>query len=118
MISIFFSTCYVHLLTLFAESIEKMVTSMLAKKEICPTLKVIECHFGGDSETFDVGKKCDIRVDAADAKEDGFNDNSFGNYDSWTFDHDEASSVVNEGSNLDPTFYDHHEVVCVIFFVT
>ncbi|XWS11256.1 hypothetical protein CRYUN_Cryun38cG0068400 [Craigia yunnanensis] len=103
------------------ESIEKMVTSMLAKKEICPTLEVIECHFGGDnqrsSETFDVGQKRDIRVDAADANEDGFNDNSFRNYESWTFDHDEASSVVNKGSNLDPTFYDHHEIrgCCEIF---
>ncbi|XVF77380.1 hypothetical protein PTKIN_Ptkin14bG0038400 [Pterospermum kingtungense] len=95
------------------ESIEKMVINMLSKKEICPILKVIECHFGGDnqrsSETFDLGQKFDIRVDADDANEARFNYNSFGNYDPWTFDHDEVSSTVNEGSDLDPTFYDHHE---------
>ncbi|XVE50712.1 hypothetical protein DITRI_Ditri01bG0185300 [Diplodiscus trichospermus] len=99
-------------LGIYEESIEKMVTNMLAKKEICPTLKVIECHFGGDnqrsSETFDIGQKRDFGVDAADANVAGL-DNSFGNYDLWTFDNDEVSSVVNEGSNTHPAFYDQHE---------
>ncbi|XVF03803.1 hypothetical protein REPUB_Repub05bG0024400 [Reevesia pubescens] len=92
------------------ESVEEMVTNMLSKNEICPTLKVIISQFGEDnqrsSETFDGGQKCDIRVDAADANEVGFNENSLGNYDPWAFDNDEASSIVDEGSNLGPS---HHE---------
>ncbi|XP_017979600.1 PREDICTED: condensin complex subunit 2 [Theobroma cacao] len=95
------------------ESVEKMVTNMLAKNEICPTLKVIVCHFDEDnqrsSETFDVGQKCDIRVDTANAYEAESDDTLLENYDACIFDHDEVSSGVNEGSNFDRTIHDHHE---------
>ncbi|XVE50716.1 hypothetical protein DITRI_Ditri01bG0185700 [Diplodiscus trichospermus] len=46
--------------------------------------------------------------DAADVNVAGL-DNSFGNCDSWTFDNDEVSSVVNEGSNTHLAFYDQHK---------
>ncbi|OMP04366.1 Condensin complex subunit 2/barren, partial [Corchorus olitorius] len=94
------------------ESVEMMVTNMLAKNEICPTLKVIRYHFGEDqrsSGTFDVGQKCDISLDTADAYEAALYDDSLGNDDAWNFDHDEVSSVVNEDSNVDPTSHHHHE---------
>ncbi|OMO83525.1 Condensin complex subunit 2/barren [Corchorus capsularis] len=94
------------------ESGEMMVANMLEKNEICPTLKVIRYHFREDqrsSGTFDVGQKCDISFYTADAYEAALFDDSLGNDDAWNFDHDEVSSVVNEGSNVDPTSHHHHE---------
>lgn len=110
----FFSSCYIYLFIFFAESIEQMVMNMPAKNEISPTLRDIVCHLDEDnqrsSQTFNVDEKFDFRAEASDGNEADLDNNSFGNHEAWSFDHDEETSVVNESSSFDPPFHGHHEV--------
>ncbi|GKV39604.1 hypothetical protein SLEP1_g47352 [Rubroshorea leprosula] len=97
------------------ECIENMVMNMQTKNEISPTLRDIVLHFGKDNErleqTFHVNQNFDILVDAFDEEAD-LGNNSIGDHEAWTSDHDEVSCVVNETSSFGPTFNNLHEENC------
>lgn len=109
-----FSLSYIHLLVFFAESIEQMVVNMGAKNEISPTLVEIVSLYDEDnersSETFSVGEKFDTKADMFDPNDVELDNDSSGNYEAWTFNHDKETSVFNEGSSFDSTLQNHSEV--------
>ncbi|KAM7250084.1 hypothetical protein ACFE04_021967 [Oxalis oulophora] len=94
------------------ESIEQMAVDVLRKNEICPNLKDIISLLDEDDERafqkFPAGEQFDFGADPSCSDESNFNKGSFENHDSWTFDHDEETSV-DESFSFSPAFPGHHE---------
>ncbi|GLU23764.1 hypothetical protein SLE2022_397430 [Rubroshorea leprosula] len=95
------------------ECVENMVMNMQTKNAISPTLRDIVFHFSKDNErleqTFHVSENFDILVDAFN-KEANLGNNSVEDHETWTSNHDEVSSVVNETFSYGPTFHGLHEI--------
>ncbi|KAL6313948.1 hypothetical protein AAG906_011678 [Vitis piasezkii] len=69
----------------------QMVMNMLEKNEISPTLR-------------------DIITGSVDENHVEFNGNPFGNYEAWTFNHDNGAAVTDDGFTFgDPTIHSHYE---------
>lgn len=102
----------------FVESIQQMVTHMLGKNEISPTLNDILCHIDKDNrrsaQAFSITQNPDLPADAFDDNEVGL-DFSSGRYDTATIEHDceherdDDIYVSHEDVNFG-TFQSHQEV--------
>ncbi|KAF8414131.1 hypothetical protein HHK36_002130 [Tetracentron sinense] len=96
------------------EYIEQMVINMPTKNDISPTLRDIISQFDRDNQrppdTLSVGQKDIGDVDTAGNGQAEFDGDTFENCGTWTFDHDDQASVIDENSNCaDPIFPSHHE---------
>ncbi|KDP30777.1 hypothetical protein JCGZ_13720 [Jatropha curcas] len=100
--------------------VEQMVLNMEKKDEISPTLGSIVNQFDEDNRRklgiFPLLQKSCHQVDDNDETCNGdvhFDDNAFGDGGTWTFEHDEQRSVVDEDPNgADtslPTFHEENE---------
>ncbi|XP_037494465.1 condensin complex subunit 2 [Jatropha curcas] len=95
------------------ESLAQLVMNILAKDEICPTLRDIICHFDEDdqrsSEAFSVEQKFDVTVEICNTNEVELENSSFGNYEAGTFSHDDEASIFNGSFTCDSTLPRHKE---------
>ncbi|KAK9285565.1 hypothetical protein L1049_024760 [Liquidambar formosana] len=96
------------------EYIEQMALNMRAKDEISPTLRNIVSQFDEDNQRpFDTFSSCQRpseQVDAAYSNEAELDADTFENSGTWTSDHDDQRSVVDDGFNgADSVFPTHHE---------
>lgn len=108
-----------------------MVLSMRTKDEISPTLRNIVDRFDENNQrpldTFSSAHKSEEQVNSVYNEAESDVD-AFENCNTWTFDHDDRTSAVDEDSyGADPVFPVHHEVcflplkkgvLSVIYFVT
>lgn len=95
------------------ECIEQMVLNMRTKDEISPTLRNIVDRFDENNQrpldTFSSAHKSEEQVNSVHNEAESDVD-AFENCNTWTFDHDDRTSVVDEDSyGADPVFPVHHE---------
>ncbi|CAK9148830.1 unnamed protein product, partial [Ilex paraguariensis] len=96
------------------ESIEQMMLNMPKKDEISPSLREIVNQFDEDSQrpldAFSSCQKSAEQVCEASDYNTGLDGDAFENCGTWAFDHDDQTSVVDEGNcDLDPTIPNNHE---------
>lgn len=101
------------------ECSEQMVFNMPRMGEISPSLMDIVNHFDDDnkrpSDTFSSGTKPAEQIDEAYSNDTELNGDAFDNGGTWDFDHDDQTSVVDEGTyGVDPilpSLYEENEPV-------
>ncbi|OVA03419.1 Condensin complex subunit 2/barren [Macleaya cordata] len=96
------------------EYIEQMATNMSTKNEISPSLRIIVSQFDDynqrPSDTFSGSLETMEQADVFGDNQADLDDDAFENCGSWSFDHDDQASVVDETSNnTDPSFPSHQE---------
>ncbi|XP_059451429.1 condensin complex subunit 2 isoform X1 [Corylus avellana] len=94
--------------------VEQMVLNMQTKNEISPSLRDIVNQFDEDnrrpSDFYSSVEKSAEEVDASYKNELDSDGDTFENCGTWSYDHDEHTSVVDEGPICaDPTYPSYHE---------
>ncbi|KAL0399828.1 UNVERIFIED_CONTAM: Condensin complex subunit [Sesamum radiatum] len=88
-------------LSFASECVEQMVSNMLNKSEISPSLTAIVNQFDKDDrrplETYSTGQSSEQVNQSPDRNVD-LDGETFGNAGTWDFDHDDQASVVDEGT--------------------
>lgn len=99
----------------FIEYVEQMVLNMRMKDEISPTLRNIVNRFDEDNrrpaDMYSGSQESAEQVDAAHNNEVEFDGDVPENFGNWDYDHDDQTSMVEEGLNCEnSTFPSYHEV--------
>lgn len=110
-----FSSNNNHVLVLCTDYVEQMVLNMQTKNEISPSLRDIVSQFDEDnrrpSDFYSSVEKSAEEVDASYKNELDSDGDAFENCGTWSYDHDEHTSVVDEDPICaDPTYPSYHEV--------
>ncbi|KAL0443993.1 UNVERIFIED_CONTAM: Condensin complex subunit [Sesamum latifolium] len=88
-------------LSFASEYVEQMVSNMLNKSEISPSLTAIVNQFDKDDrrplETYSSGQSSE-QVNKSPDRNIDLDGETFGNAGTWDFDHDDQASVVDEGT--------------------
>lgn len=99
----------------FIEYVEQMVLNMRMKDEISPTLRNIVNRFDEDNrrpaDIYSCSQESAEQVDVAHNNEVEFDGDVPENFGNWDYEHDDHTSMVEEGLNCEnSTFPSYHEV--------
>lgn len=98
-----------------------MVSNMISKSEISPSLRSIVNQFDKDdqrpSESYSCEQSYSEQVNDTPDRNVDLDGDTFGNPGTWDFDNDDQSSVVDEGTyDHDTTFPNQQEVPDMVNF--